>query len=148
MDDHDDNDLPLSPDLSPEAREYFTRYKAVLEKYIAQFNLKPLSWATIAAQNEMAREITKIAAEYPPGTVGKLVGGHPILQIHQYKGFDIAIHTVPRLNGQFSTLSGVRKSGAPITEEGFPLADAEFSTYEAAVEAALEERKREIDAAV
>jgi hypothetical protein len=85
----------------------------------------------------MQEEIKQIAASYPPGTVGTLVGGNPALQIHQYKGFDIAIHTVPRLNGQFSTLSGVRKSGAPLTEEGFPLSDAEFSTYEAAVEAAL-----------
>jgi hypothetical protein len=146
--DNNDNNLSLPPGLSPEAREYFTRYKAVAEKFIAQFNQKPFSWARIEAQNRMQEEIKQIAASYPPGTVGTLVGGNPALQIHQYKGFDIAIHTVPRLNGQFSTLSGVRKSGAPLTEEGFPLSDAEFSTYEAAVEAALEECKKQIDASV
>jgi hypothetical protein len=146
--DNNDIDFALSPELSPEAREYFKRYKAVAEKFIAQSNQKPLSWARIEAQNRMQEEIKQIAAEYLPGTVGTLVGSNPMLQIHQYKGFDIAIYTFPRLNGQFSTLSGVRKSGAPMTEEGFPLADAEFPTYEAAVKAALEQCKKEIDASV
>ena len=59
-----DNDFVLPPDISPEAREYFKRYKAVAEKFIAQVNSKPFGWETVEAQDQMREEIMKIAASF------------------------------------------------------------------------------------
>lgn len=73
-------------------------------------------------------------------------GGPPALKTHQYKGFVIAIYTIPKLNGQFSTMSGIRKAGAPIPREPFPLSEQEFSTREDAAKAALDECMKKIDA--
>ena len=50
-----------------------------------------------------------------------------------------------RRAGQYSTLSGIRKAGAPLPQEPFPLSEAEFPTHEAAVKAALDEGMKKID---
>ena len=84
-------------------------------------------------QEQLQEEIRQITASCPPGTFGSMSGGHPALETHQYKGFVIAIHTFPRLNGLYSTLSGIRKAGAPLPQEPFPLSEAEFPTHEAAL---------------
>jgi hypothetical protein len=88
----------------------------------------------------------KIVASYSPGTLGTASSGGPDpLETRQYKGFVIAIYAIQKLNGQYSTFSGIRKAGAPLPEEPFPLSEDEFPTHEAAVKAALEESKGKID---
>jgi hypothetical protein len=139
------NDFVLPPGLSPEVSEAILKAKAAIEKHVALANGKPFTWSTIESQKQLQEEIKQITASCPPGTFGT-IGGAPALETHQYKGFAIAINAVPLLNGQFSTLSGIRKLGDPLPQEGFPLADAEFPTYEAAMKAALEEAKKKIDA--
>ncbi|HWZ78092.1 MAG TPA: hypothetical protein VNX87_16220 [Candidatus Sulfotelmatobacter sp.] len=139
------NDFVIPPGLSPEAREAITRAKAAIEKHVALGNGKPITWSTIESQEQLQEEIRQIVASCPPGTFGTMGGAPPALETHQYKGFVIAIHAIPRLNGQYSTLSGIRKLGDPTPQEGFPLSEEEFSTLEAAVKAALEEAKKKID---
>lgn len=140
------NDFILPPDLSPEAREAFTRAKAAIERTVAQTNLKPYGWATIESQRQLQEELNAIAASYPGGTVGTCSsGGHDPLEIRQYRGFIIAIYVFRKLNDQYSTLSGIRKAGAPIPQEPFPMSKDEFPTHEAAVKAALDECRSKID---
>ena len=141
-----DNDFVLPPGLSTEVSEAILKAKAAIEKHVALANGNPFTWSTIDSQKQLQEEIQQITASCPPGTFGTMGGGPPALETHQYKGFAIAIHAVPRLNGQYSTLSGIRKLGDPLPQEGFPLADAEFPTYEAAIKVALEEAKKKIDA--
>jgi hypothetical protein len=140
------SDFVLPPDMSPKAREYFQQYKDIADRFIARMNRKPFGWETIETQQQMFEELTKLTDSFPPGTVGTAIGGGPDpLEIHQYKGFVIAIHTIPRLNGQYSTLSGIRKADAPIPQEPFPMSKQEFPTHEAAAKAALEECMGKID---
>jgi hypothetical protein len=140
------SDFTLPPDLSPKAREYFLQYKDIADKFIARMNRRPFGWETIENQQQMVEELTKLTESFPPGTVGTaFASGRDPLEIHQYKGFVIAIHTIPRLNGKYSTLSGIRKADAPIPQEPFPMSEQEFPTHEAAAKAALEECKRKID---
>ena len=141
-----DNDFVLPPGLSPEVSEAIIKAKAAIEKHVALANGKPFTWSTIESREQLQEEIRQIYASCPPGTFGTMSGGPPTLETHQYKGFAISIQAVPRLSGQFSTLSGIRKLGDPIPQEGFPLADAAFPTYEAAIKAALEEAKKKIEA--
>ncbi len=141
-----DNDFFIPPDLSPAAREAVLRMRAAVEKHVARFNQKPFSWATIESQEQMQKEIVDITNSCPPGTFGTARNsGPPALERREYKGFVIAIWAVPLMNGQYSTLSGIRKIGDPITEDGFPLSDVEFPTHEAAVKAALDECRSKID---
>ena len=141
-----DSEFSLPPDISPEAREYFQRYKDVADKFIARLNRKPISWETIETQQQMREEITKLAASFPPGTVGAFASGRDPLEIHEYNGFVIAIYSIPRTSGQYSTMTGIRKADTPIPQGPFPLSEQEFPTHEAAAKAALDESMKQIDA--
>src|SRR5690348_1632011 len=121
-----ENYLGLPSDLSPEIREAVAKVKALVEKYRTQAIHKPFSWATVDSENQVGEEIRKITAACPPGTIGTFGVGIPTVEIHQYKGFVIAIKAVRKPNGHYSTLSGVRKSGTRTPHEAFPLADEEF----------------------
>jgi len=61
----------------------------------------------------------KVAASCPPGIGTCSNGSRDPLEIHPYKGF-IAIYTVQLVNGQYSTVSGIRKAGAPYPRNPFP----------------------------
>ena len=134
-----DDNIVLPPDISRAAREYFQRCKVVTEKFIAKFNMKPFSWETIEARNQMREELMKVAASCPPGIGTCSDGSREPPEIHRYKGFIIAIYTIQLVNGQYSTVSGIRKAGAPIPQEPLPLSEEKFPTHEAAAKAALEE---------
>ena len=72
-------------------------------------------------------------------------GNRDPLEIHQHKGFIIAIYTFPGFHGQYSAMAGIRKADAPIPQEPFPMSEQEFPTHEAATKAALEECMKKIN---
>ena len=94
----------------------------------------------------MREEITNLTASFPPGTVAAFASGRDPLEIHEYNGFVIAIYTIPRTSGQYSTMTGIRKADTPIPQEPFPLSKQGFPTQEAAAKAALDESMKQIDA--
>jgi hypothetical protein len=55
----------------------------------------------------------------PPGIGTCSNGSRDPLEIHPYKGFIIAIYTVQLVNTQYSTVSGIRKAGAPIARRRY-----------------------------
>jgi hypothetical protein len=82
----------------------------------------------IESQEQMEKEIKNIIASYPPGVSGIPSGSGPQLSEKRvYKEFVvIAIQAFPRENGQYSTLSGIRKLGDPASQEPFAMSDQEF----------------------
>lgn len=124
------------------------KIKAGIEGFVEKSNRKPFSWATIESQEQMEKEIKNIYASYPPGVFGIPSGSGPHLSEKRvYKEFVvIAIQPFPRENGQYSTLSGIRKLGDPASQEPFAMSDQEFPTHEAAIKAAFEDCMKKIDA--
>ncbi len=140
-----DNDFVLPPDLSPEVSEAILKAKAAIEK--------PAHWPTgnrspgrpLRLRNDCRKKSGRFLHRVRRALSAPCVAGLSRSKRISTKDSSSRSTAVPRLNGLFSTLSGIRKSGAPLPQERFPLADAEFPTCEAAVKAALEECMGKID---
>lgn len=142
-----DNDFVVPPDMPPVKREAILKIKAAIERFVEKSNRKPFSWATIESQEQMEKEIKNIIASYPPGVFGVPSSSGPRLtEKRVYNRFVIAVHAFPRENGQYSTVSGIRKLGDPASQEPFAMSEQEFPTHEAAIKAAFEDCMKKIDA--